>query len=87
LFFSGSRDHDRILDELRFQRQLHQQQLELYQQIQPEDYATKFESTDNQIDLTREAKFWRITLENGLAYEQMYLKWLDETIARSEYYP
>jgi PadR family transcriptional regulator, regulatory protein AphA len=92
LFFSGSRDRDSVLDELRFQRQLHQQQLELYQQIKPEEYAAKLEPKSdvegyaqrNPLNLDREAKFWRITLENGLAYEQMYLKWLDETIARIE---
>ncbi|MDJ0590415.1 MAG: PadR family transcriptional regulator [Pleurocapsa sp. MO_226.B13] len=80
LFFSGSRDRASVLDELRFQRQLHQQQLEIYQQIEPE------ESSDNsdRIDFEREAKFWRMTLDLGLAYEQMYLDWLDETIAKIE---
>ena len=84
LFFSGSRDRDSVLDELRFQRQLHQHQLEVYQRIQPEEYAAKLEPKSNRLDLAREAKFWRITLENGLAYEQMYLKWLDQTIAKIE---
>lgn len=84
LFFSGSRDLDSVLDELRFQRQLHQQQLELYQQIKPEEYAATFEPTGDRIDFDREAKFWRMTLENGRAYEKMYLKWLDETIAKIE---
>lgn len=84
LFFSGSRDPEEVLDELRFQRQLHQQQLELYQQIKPEEYPAKFEPTDDRVNFEREAKFWRITLENGRSYEQMYLKWLDETIAKLE---
>lgn len=84
LFFSGLRDPKEVLDELRFQRQLHQQQLELYQQIKPEDYAAKFESNDDGLDFEREAKFWRMTLENGRSYEEMYLKWLDETIAKIE---
>ena len=39
LFFSGSRDPQEVLNDLRFQRQLHQQQLELYQQIKPEEYS------------------------------------------------
>ena len=80
LFFSGSRERDRVLDELRFQRQLHQQQLEQYQQIQTE--VSSPESSSDRLDFEREAKFWQMTLENGLAYEQMYLQWLDETIAR-----
>ena len=80
LFFSGSRDRDRVLDELRFQRQLHQQQLETYQQLEPEKSSAK----SDRIDFEREAQFWRMTLELGLSYEQMYLKWLDETIAKIE---
>ena len=82
LFFSGSRDRDHVLNELRFQRQLHQQQLEEYQQIQTEISAPK--TSSDRLDFEREAKFWQITLENGLAYEQMYVKWLDETIAKVE---
>ena len=84
LFFSGSRERQEVLNELRLQRQLHQQQLELYQQIQPEEYAAQSQVRNDLIDFDREAKFWRITLENGLAYEQMYLNWLDETIAKIE---
>ncbi len=80
LFFSGSRDRASVLDELRFQRQLHQQQLEIYQQIEPE----KSSDNSDRIDFEREAKFWRMTLDLGLAYEQMYLDWLDETIAKIE---
>ncbi|VEP15404.1 conserved hypothetical protein [Hyella patelloides LEGE 07179] len=80
LFFSGSRDRSSVLDELRFQRQLRQQQLELYRQIKPE----KSPAESDLIDFDREAKFWRMTLDLGLAYEQMYLKWLDETIAKIE---
>ncbi len=84
LFFSGSRDRASVLNELRFQRQLHQQQLEVYQQIEPEVGEPQSGSKDNSIDFDREAKFWRMTLDLGLAYEQMYLKWLDETIAKIE---
>ena len=80
LFFSGSRDRASVVDELRFQRQLHQQQLEIYQQIEPE----KSSDNSDRIDFEREAKFWRMTLDLGLAYEQMYLDWLDETIAKIE---
>ncbi|MDJ0713744.1 MAG: PadR family transcriptional regulator [Prochloraceae cyanobacterium] len=84
LFFSGSRNRSDVLNELRFQRQLHQQQLELYQQIKPEPSPSESQANSDSVDFNREAKFWRMTLENGLAYEQMYLKWLDETIAKIE---
>lgn len=83
LFFSGSRSSEQVLNELKFQRQLHQQQLETYQQIKPEA-DPQSESPGNSIDFDREAKFWRMTLEFGLAYEKMYLNWLDETIAKIE---
>ncbi|MGD1922279.1 MAG: hypothetical protein ACFCAD_27330 [Pleurocapsa sp.] len=83
LFFSGLRSPQEVLNELKFQRQLHQQQLETYQQIEPEaDPQSELEGSS--IDFDREAKFWRMTLEFGLAYEKMYLNWLDETIARIE---
>ncbi len=84
LFFSGSRERASVLNELRFQRQLHQQQLELYQQIKPEASAAQSQVNRERINFEREAKFWRMTLDLGLAYEQMYLKWLDETIAKIE---
>ena len=92
LFFSGSRDNQDVLNELRFQRQLHQQQLELYQKIKPEQSTAqspvKSDRKKNHhaesLDFDREAKFWRMTLDLGLAYERMYLKWLDETIAKIE---
>jgi len=84
LFFSGSRDRQEVLSELRFQRQLHQQQLELYQQIKPEEYSPPSQLRSDTLDFDREAKFWRMTLDLGLAYEQMYLKWLDETISQIE---
>ncbi len=92
LFFSGSRASQEVLNELRFQRQLHQQQLELYQQIKPEASAAQSQVNSDleeiryggRIDFDREAKFWRMTLDLGVASEQMYLKWLDETIAKIE---
>ncbi len=83
LFFSGSRDSQAVLNELRFQRQLHQQQLEIYQQIQSEAKAES-RVNSNAIEIDREAKFWQMTLNFGLEYEKMYLKWLDETITKIE---
>lgn len=83
LFFSGSRSPGEVLNELKFQRQLHQQQLETYLQIKPEA-DPQSESKGDSINFDREAKFWRMTLEFGLAYEKMYLDWLDETIAKIE---
>lgn len=47
------------------------------------DYYHKVLNGDR-INFEREAQFWRITLELGLSYEQMYLKWLDETITKIE---
>ena len=93
LFFSGLRSPAEVLNELRFQRQLHQQQLEVYQQIKIDEYAaqspvnsefTRQTPPENYIDFEREAKFWHMTLEFGLSYEKMYLNWLNETIAKLE---
>ncbi|MEM8720819.1 MAG: PadR family transcriptional regulator [Cyanobacteria bacterium P01_G01_bin.39] len=84
LFFSGSRSTEEVINELRFQRQLHQQQLEAYQRIKPEAEESQCRSENNDISFDREAEFWRMTLDLGLDYERMYLQWLDRTIAKIE---
>ena len=93
LFFSGLRSPGEVLNELKFQRQLHQQQLEVYQQIKTDEHTapspvnsefTRQTPQADYIDFECEAKFWHMTLEFGLSYEKMYLNWLNETIAKIE---
>lgn len=84
LFFSGTKDSSGVLDELKLQRQLHRQKLQIYQLIKPEECLIQFQLNSDRVNLELESKFWLMTLKHGLAYEQMYLQWLDETIAEIE---
>lgn len=78
LFFSGQRDKQGVLDELRAQRALHQQKLVVYENIDLGDYVPDDVSEDD--TMMRERFFWQRTLNFGKRYETMYLAWLDETI-------
>lgn len=82
VFFSAERERERVIDELRFQRQLHQRKLEHYLQIS----QTKLEdfSPQEQQGGTSDLPFWTATLRFGIAYERMYLQWLDETMEQIE---
>ncbi len=72
LFFSADRDKADVIDELRFQRQLHQRKLEQYQRFAGQPLGDTPDAPDQ--------PFWAATLRFGVEYERMYLSWLDETI-------
>ena len=76
VFFSAERDRESVIDELRFQRQIHERKLTQYQHIEvdPSDEGAP------EADLP----FWTATLRFGVEYEKMYLAWLDETIESIE---
>jgi DNA-binding PadR family transcriptional regulator len=84
LFFSGGRDRRAVIDELRFQKQLHQHKLTEYQNLAAGHLLAQFENMSDGKLLTREVPFWVATLRFGIAFEQMYLAWLDQTIAALE---
>lgn len=72
LFFSAQRDKEDVVDELRAQRQLHQQTLAVFESI---DIGHEHDELAD-----RDAFFAQRTLDFGIQYQQMYLEWLDETI-------
>jgi PadR family transcriptional regulator, regulatory protein AphA len=74
-FFSARRDKEQVLDELRAQRQLHQQKLDYYMGLEAEQLLGELPP-----ELERDGRFWQRTLEFGRRYESMYLAWLEETI-------
>jgi PadR family transcriptional regulator, regulatory protein AphA len=76
LFFSGQRKKEGLLAELKMQRKLHQQKLEVYGGLDP----CAGDDMDVPPGLEGEAVFWKATLSMGIQYEEMYLRWLDETI-------
>ncbi len=79
LFFSASRSKSETLDELRLQRSLHRQKLAAYETLNMAENITEMQRGSDH-DMMWEAQFWYRTLQHGMAYETMYLQWLDETI-------
>lgn len=76
IFFSGLRDKETVLNELKLQRQLHQQRLDKYQQYA----AERLGDASMQVDADS-VHYWGLTLKYGRAYEEHLIRWLDETIA------
>jgi PadR family transcriptional regulator AphA len=74
VFFSAERDRQSVIDELRFQRQIHERKLAQYQRVEVDPI------NESAADLP----FWNATLRFGVEYEKMYLRWLDETIESIE---
>ena len=81
LFFSGKEDKETILTQLRLQRSLHERQFELYK-TEPTDFIE--EVVASQPELKRDALLWEATRRFGELHEEIYLRWLDETIAMVE---
>ncbi|MCC6616696.1 MAG: PadR family transcriptional regulator [Anaerolineae bacterium] len=73
MFFAGQLDNATILDQIAHQRAAHQALLDRYQQIPMPPL--------NDPELDRQHTFWRLTLEMGIAMEQMYLNWLAQSEA------
>lgn len=85
LFFSAQRDPEAVLNELRFQRQLHQQKLVYYETLREAALRTRIVGQTVSSDyLQRDVQFWSATLKFGKSYEQNYIRWLDEVIALLE---
>ena len=76
VFFSAARDRQSVIDELRFQRQIHERKLAQYQRIE----VDPIEESASESALP----FWTATLRFGVEYEKLYLAWLDETIESIE---
>jgi len=81
VFFSGQVDKTALLTQLRLQRELHRQNLLVYQgrtltDIQENAALMGASPTD--------ALLWDATRRAGVLYEEMYLRWLDETITQIE---
>jgi DNA-binding PadR family transcriptional regulator len=83
LFFSGERNSEAIVEELRVQRALRRKQLEVYDDIPIDDNAARLAAQTGE-DFERRSLFWRMTLEHGRMYEEMYIAWLDKVISQLE---
>lgn len=85
VFFSGQREQEDILNELRFQRQLHQQKLRYYQSLTGSHLFEQIISQKASSSvLAQDVSFWSATLRFGEQYEELYIEWLSELIANLE---
>ena len=80
LFFSAQLNPESILTELRLQRNLHQSDLEKYQTT-TKDVIRQFGAST---DMADDARLWEMTRRFGELYEEMFVRWLDETIEAIE---
>jgi PadR family transcriptional regulator AphA len=76
LFFSAQINPQAILTELRLQRNLHQAELEKYQTT-TKDVIRQFAAST---DMADDAQLWEATRRFGELYEEMYVRWLGQTI-------
>lgn len=81
LFFSAQLDKETVLTQLRLQRALHQQQLDVYRTQVKQDIQSSKETNPQ---LKRDALMWDCARRNGELLEAAYIAWLDETITRIE---
>lgn len=78
MFFSGERDKQAVIDELRVQRLLHQRTLAEYRNLTEETMLEII--PEDKERAVQHIPFWESTLRFGIQYEELYLQWIDETI-------
>ncbi|MBN1887359.1 MAG: PadR family transcriptional regulator [Thermoflexales bacterium] len=77
VFFSAQMDRQTILTQLRLQRDLHRQQVTYYRDVTTQ---TLQQVAAGHPELARDALLWEATRRFGEMYEQLYVRWLEETI-------
>jgi PadR family transcriptional regulator, regulatory protein AphA len=82
LFFSARRDKKSVLAELYLQRELHQKKLNEYRGLMAREFVGKSENTLPQFEA--DAPFWKMTLNMGIGFEEMYVAWLNQSILEIE---
>lgn len=79
VFFSAGTSPESVLAQLRQQRSLHQQALAHFQGQTTVDIEHNAQQMGAQ---PLDALYWDATRRAGVLYEEMYIRWLDETIMR-----
>ncbi len=74
IFFSGRRDPRQVLDELALQQKLHESTLNAYEKLMS---SIPHYGHPQDPGVSKHQKYWNLTLQMGLQYEHMYLKWLE----------
>lgn len=81
LFFAQPTETTALLTMLRIQLGLHQQKLAHYQQGAPQAMV---DFTAEHPALLPNTVLWEAARRHGVMYEEMYIKWIEETIAMLE---
>jgi PadR family transcriptional regulator AphA len=81
LFFSARLDKETLIAQLRVQHGLHRRQAEVYK---AETRATIEAITAQNPEMKRDAVMWEATRRFGEIHEELYIQWLEETIATLE---
>lgn len=81
VFFSGQGEATALLTQLRLHRDLHRHNLEHYMEQTPRDIERNLAMVQGS---ALDALCWDATRRAGVLYEEMYLRWLHETINRLE---
>ena len=81
LFFSANTDKEKMLTQLRLLRDMHQRKMEHYE-IATDQFIRQI--AEGMPQLEKDAELWDATRRFGVLFEEMYVRWLDETIERVE---
>ena len=81
LFFAANTDKEKLLTQLRLLRDLHQRQMEHYN---TETDQFIHQTAEGLPQLGKDAQLWDATRRFGVLFEEMYIRWLDETIIKIE---
>ena len=81
LFFSSPTDRAGITTQLRIQLRLHKQKLEHYREQSP---TAILQFANEHPELMSNAPLWEATRRHGELYEEMYIRWIEETLQQFE---
>ena len=81
LFFAAPTDRASIITQLRIQLRLHKQKLEHYREQTPNEIM-RF--AGDHPELLSNAPLWEATRRHGELYEEMYIRWIEETLQQFE---
>ena len=81
LFFSNPADRAGIITQLRIQLRLHKQKLDHYREKSPTEIL---QFASDHPELLNNAPLWEATRRHGELYEEMYIRWIEETLQQFE---
>jgi PadR family transcriptional regulator AphA len=81
LFFSPPGDQAALIVQLRVQLQQHRRKLDHYQSQAPQ---AMMEFAGDHPELAANILYWEAARRHGILYEEMYIRWIEETIAMLE---